>query len=325
MAPLYTTLILIILLCISSIATLAQPAEASDQSEAVVPRSAWEPSGEIIADQQRSSTSGEQPAHEKALQRRILTASTSSPSELPTPYDTLSYDFANSTSCINFYKKWRANSTITDCHAVSLLLANSNSFFHTLTSAAATSRVLDASCSQDVSQCSAIMTSLAADLLHSDNCAEDYGNGNAVVTGTYKDLVAYEPMYRATCLTSPSTQDYCFVDAVSNSSAPDDYNVYFMPIGSALSAGAKPTCSQCLQATMDLFARWAKKDGQSLDTTYLPSARIINAHCGAGFANTNVTVGSNQVTAGAGLTIPLPGLWSATVVGLVLAILTNLP
>ena len=168
------------------------------------------------------------------------------------------------------------------------------------------------------------MTSLAAELLHSDNCAEDYGNGNAVVTGTYKDLVAYEPMYRATCLTSPSTQDYCFVDAVSNSSAPDDYNVYFMPIGSALSAGAKPTCSQCLQATMDLFARWAKKDGQSLVTTYLPSAGIINAHCGAGFANTSVTVGSNRVTAGAGLTIPLPGLWSATVVGLVVAILTNL-
>jgi hypothetical protein len=142
------------------------------------------------------------------------------------------------------------------------------------------------------------------------------------VTNTYKDLVAYEPMYRATCLTSPSTQDYCFVDAVSNSSAPDDYNVYFMPIGSALGTGAKPTCSQCLQATMDLFANWAKKDGQSLVTTYLPSARIINAHCGAGFASTNVTVGS--VTAGAGLTVPLPGLWSATVVGLVLTVLTNL-
>lgn len=141
--------------------------------------------------------------------------------------------------------------------------------------------------------------------------------------GTYNDLVAYEPMYRATCLTSPSTQDYCFVDAVSNSSAPDDYNVYFMPIGSSLSAGAKPTCSQCLQATMEIFARWAKKDGQSLDTTYLPSAKIINSKCGSEFASTNVTVGSNRVTAGAGLTVPLPGAWSSTVVGL-LAILTIL-
>ncbi|KAJ5308650.1 hypothetical protein N7508_004029 [Penicillium antarcticum] len=318
--PLFATLILIIL-CISTFATLAQPVEASDQPDAVA-RSAWEPSGEI-ADQQRSFRSKEHLAHEKALQRRILTASTSSSSELPTPYDTLSYDFANSTSCINFYKKWRANSTITDCHAVSLLLTNSNSFFHTLTSAAATSRVLDASCSQDVSQCSAIMSSLAADLLGSDNCAEDYGNGNSVVTGTYKDLVAYEPMYRATCLTSPSTQDYCFVDAVSNSSAPDDYNVYFMPIGSALSAGAEPTCSQCLQATMALFARWAKKDGQSLDTTYLPSARIINSHCGSEFASTNVTVGSNVIS-GASFTASLPGLWSTAVVGLMLAILTNL-
>ncbi|KAJ5758275.1 uncharacterized protein N7511_006969 [Penicillium nucicola] len=305
----------------SSIAAFARAVEASDQSDAVA-RSAWEQSGEI-ADRQRSFLSREHSVHEKALQRRILTASTSSSSELPTPYDTLSYDFANSTSCINFYKKWRANSTITDCHAVSLLLANSNSFFHTLTSAAATSRVLDASCSQDVSQCSAIMTSLAADLLSSDNCAEDYGNGNSVVTGTYKDLVAYEPMYRATCLTSPSTQDYCFVDAATNSSAPDDYNVYFMPIGSALSVGAEPTCSQCLQATMDVFAIWAKKNGQSLDTTYLPSARIINSHCGSGFASTNVTVGSNVIS-GAGSTASLPGLWSIAVIGFGLAILTNM-
>jgi hypothetical protein len=74
---------------------------------------------------------------------------------------------------------------------------------------------------------------------------------------------------------------------------------------------------------MEIFARWAKKDGQSLDTTYLPSAKIINSKCGSEFASTNVTVGSNRVTAGAGLTVPLPGAWSSTVVGL-LAILTIL-
>lgn len=151
------------------------------------------------------------------------------------------------------------------------------------------------------------MKSLADEMLQSDNCGPDYQSNNAVVQGTYRDLMAYEPMYRATCLTSPDTQNYCFVDAVTNTTTPDDYNVYFMPLGSTLRAG-RLTCNDCLQATMDVFAQWATVDGQSLDGTYLPSARNVNKVCGAGFANTNVTVGSEQVTGGAGLSVPLPDI-----------------
>lgn len=168
------------------------------------------------------------------------------------------------------------------------------------------------------------MTSLAADLLKPSNCGEDYGNGNSVVKGTYHDLVAYEPVYRATCLTSPSTSNYCFVDALSNSTSPDDYSVYFMPLGNPLGKKAAPTCNDCLQATMEIFSRWAKKDGQPLDTTYLPSAEVVNGRCGDDFANTNITVGSSIVTAGAGLATPLPNLGFASIVALGLATLAGL-
>ncbi|KAI2715208.1 hypothetical protein CBS147332_4862 [Penicillium roqueforti] len=311
----YNLLILITILCLSP--TWAQSVEPTDLT---VPRSAWHASGEIT--DRRSLQAAEETT--TVRRRTIITASNSTSTGMPKPFDTLSYNFANATTCIDFFAKWRANTTISNCNAISLLIENSNGFFHTLNSASATSRILDTSCSANVSKCASIMTALAADLLKPANCGDDYDNGNSVVKGTYRDLVAYEPIYRTTCLTNPSTQNYCFVDAVSNSTNPDDYNVYLMPLGTPLTVGDVPTCNKCLKTTMDVFSRWARRDGQSLDSTYLPSAKIINAHCGDGFALTNITVGSVDVRAGAALTAPLPNLGIATLVALVLGVMAGL-
>lgn len=323
-------LILILVLCLGPTATLARPAPAiSDPSTDTSP-SALQLNGEIIADDHYARSSlqlrgSPQPGGavsrdarhtEESLLRRQAAGSSSS-SQMPTPFDTMSINFANA-SCVSFYQNFLSNSTVMNCHAVSLLLENSNSFFHTLSSAAATSRVLDVACSQPVSECASIMKSVADEMLQSDNCGPDYQSGNSVVQGTYRDFMAYEPMYRATCLTNPDTQNYCFVDAVTNTTTPDDYNVYFMPLGSRLRAHHL-TCNECLQATMNVYAQWATIDGQSLDTTYVPSARNVNSVCGAGFAKTNITVGSAQVTGGTGLTVPLPDIRiAASILGLVL-------
>lgn len=240
------------------------------------------------------------------LQRSIVTADNSTSTDLPTAFDTLSNNFANAT-CVAFFDKFRSNSTFTDCVAISLLLGNSNSFFHMLTSAVATSHVLDVACAQPVAKCASVMTSLAKQMLHDSNCGGDY-EYNSVVQSVYQELRAYEPMYHASCLTNPSTKDYCFVNAVTNTSAPNDYNVYMVPIGSTLTLSGQLTCNECLQATMNVFAQWAIIDGQSLDTTYLPSAKVVNNYCGSNFASTNVTVGSDVVTAGAGQVVQLPNL-----------------
>ncbi|CAG8890173.1 unnamed protein product [Penicillium egyptiacum] len=308
----YNILILIYILCLSP-----AWAQSVEPTTLAVPRSAWQASGETI--DRRSPAPKEETT--TVHRRTIITATNSTSTGMPKPFDTLSYNFANSSTCIDFFAKWRANTTISNCNAISLLIENSNAFFHTLNSAAATSRILDTSCSADVSKCASIMTRLAADLLEAENCGDDYENGNSVVKGTYRDLVAYEPIYRATCLTDPSTQKYCFVDAVSNSTSPDDYSVYLMPLGTPLTVGDVPTCNKCLKETMDLFSTWARRDGQPIDSTYLPSAKIINAHCGDGFASTNITVGSVDARAGAGLAVPLPNLGIATVMALVLGLM----
>lgn len=299
MARYYTFYTIILILVVRLSIAFAQPVEPN-----VDAISGKHPSGEITDRRQKTA-------------RAVVTASATTSTDIPSPYDTLAYNFANTTSCRNFYAEWRANKTITDCHPVSLLLENSNAFFHALRSNTTTSRILNTTCAQDVDQCTSIMSNLAVDLLKSKNCGLDYQNGNSVVQGTYRDLVAYKPIYSATCLKNTATQNYCFVDAISNSTSPDDYSVYLMPLGTALSTGSKPSCSTCLRNTVDLFSQWAKVDGQPLTMTYLSSASVMNAYCGTDFAPTNITVGSSTVTAGASAAVP-------SGVGVVLSVLLAL-
>ncbi|KAJ5444482.1 uncharacterized protein N7458_008354 [Penicillium daleae] len=319
--PLYHgLLILMLILCFSPISTLAQSTASASDLAPDGPRSALGSSGEINLDDLVERRPSFEPheiiqvdkdhSDEKAtlpgtdqndgllLPRSIVTADNSSSSDLPSAFDTLSNNFANAT-CVAFFDTFRSNSSFTDCYPVSVLLGNSNSFFHTLTSAVATSHVLDVACSQPVAKCASIMNSLAKEMLHHSNCGGDYESNNSVVQSVYQELMAYEPMYRASCLSNPDTKDYCFVDAVTNTTAPNDYNIYFIPIGSTLSASGKLTCNECLQATMKIFAHWATIDGQSLDSTYVPSAKVVNNYCGSNFVTTNVTVGSDKVTSGA--------------------------
>ncbi|KAJ5121785.1 hypothetical protein N7526_008722 [Penicillium atrosanguineum] len=300
-------LILMLILCLLPVSS-AQPTTAVSDLVASIPRSAAAPSGEIIDDRHEGSSFLEntQLHAETDSEPGGLLMPRNTNSDMPTAFDTISNNFANAT-CVSFFKRFLSNTTVTDCHAVSLLLENSNSFFHTLTSATATSRILDTACSEPLSKCSTIMTNLASQMLSDSNCGQDYQSGNSFVQGAYEDLIAYEPMYLATCLTNSVTGDYCFVDAVQNSTAPNDYNVYFMPLGTTIGT-SKLTCGQCLKDTMTTFAQWATVDGQALDTTYLPSARNVNDLCGAGFAKVNITVGSDTVTSGARLTLLLPSI-----------------
>lgn len=158
---------------------------------------------------------------------------------------------------------------------------------------------------------------MAKKMLQKDNCGPDYEANNSFVHTVYRDLMAYEPMFRATCLTNPKTNNYCFVDAVTNTSAPNSYDVYFVPLGNILGSG-NVTCDQCLQATTDIFAHWATVDGQSLDTTYVPSARVVNHECGAHFANVTLTTGTDHTKASAGLRSPLPDFRITASFGLVI-------
>jgi hypothetical protein len=239
--------------------------------------------------------------HDENEDSAVLLPRASSPSPassttFPTTFDTsLSTNFTTD-SCSDFITETLASSSFTDCHAISTLLRDSTGFFHTLTSAASTSHVLDIACAADVSSCADTMSDLAADLLDDNNCGIDYADGNPLVSNAYVNMITYEPIYRATCLQSPDTTNYCFVDAVTNTSNPEDYDVYLIPYGSVIDTSPYPTCNACLQATLDVFSQWAQVDGQPLAGSYLPSAKTVNRRCGSDFANVNITVGETSST-----------------------------
>lgn len=219
--------------------------------------------------------------------------------ELPTPFDTSLGTNYTKKSCPKFFTKFLSDSSFQSCHALSLLLRNSNSFFYTLHSATATSHLLDVACSASVSQCTSTLASLANQLIKDDNCGEEYKLGNPNVVDAYVDLVSYEPLYHASCLKNPVTDNYCFVDAATNSTNSADYDVYFIPFGNALEDHDEaswdnntPTCNKCLRETMGVYERFARVDGQPLVQSYLPSATVVDRHCGSGFADLNVTVGA---------------------------------
>lgn len=236
-------------------------------------------------------------------------------SDLPAPFDTSLGTNYTKKSCPKFFTKFLSDSSLQSCHALSLLLRNSNSFFYTLRSETATSHLLDVACSASVSQCTNTLSSLAKELIKDDNCGEEYKLGNPNVVDAYIDLVSYEPLYHASCLRDPSTDNYCFVDAATNSTNPADYDVYFVPFGNALEDHDEaswdnntPTCNTCLRETMGVYKSFARVDGQPLVQSYLPSARVVDRHCGGGFADLNVTVGTMKKVETSGVAVYRPGL-----------------
>ncbi|GAD92568.1 conserved hypothetical protein [Paecilomyces variotii No. 5] len=223
----------------------------------------------------------------------------------PSPFDSATFGSNfTSDSCPNFIEKFLSNSTVTSCHAVSLLLQNSQSWFHSLSSAAAISNNLDIACSAPMASCTDILADLASQLISDDACGKDYKQGNPVVENAYTGMIAYQPIYRASCLKDPSTNNYCLSEAVRNSSSVMDYSIYFLPLGMNLPASGRATCNACLQATMQIFSEASESQGQPLTKTYIPAAQQLNLGCGPNYINTTIPIGSKQAIGAGSLTSP---------------------
>ena len=231
---------------------------------------------------------------------------------LPTPFDTSLGSNFTSSSCPSFFSTFLANGTFQSCVPVSLLLQNSNSFFRAQRSFTLLTQTLDSACSSSLAICSPLMAKLASELLQDANCGQDYRQQNPLVLQAYNGLVAYEPVYRATCLKSSDTGDYCFTDASTNSSNSADFYPYYTAVGLSLPTTANPTCSQCLKDLMGIFAGYATSTIQPLSRTYLGSAQQVDKGCGSGFVSTDVKVGSVSANA-AGRSL-LPCLWTVVLV-----------
>ncbi|MCJ1283709.1 hypothetical protein MMC26_003040 [Xylographa opegraphella] len=275
----------------------------------------------------------------------LMTASTVPTNvPLPKPFDSSLGSNFTSSSCPAFFDSFLKNATFTSCLPFSLLLQvrcsssppfpprptihnpsltpippsqNSNSFFQAEKSPALLTHTLDASCAADLTSCSTLMSSLAVQLRDDANCGLDYADENALAVQAYDGLVSYAPLYRAGCL-KDARGAYCFANAVTNRSSPSDPYPYFLPLGFALPGGSSPTCSACLQQTMDIFAAAAANLSQPVSADYNNAAVQIDQVCGPAFVNSTVKpVQGTQASGGVRVRVQR-GLVTALLLGVVL-------
>ncbi|ORY08729.1 hypothetical protein BCR34DRAFT_488301 [Clohesyomyces aquaticus] len=234
------------------------------------------------------------------LQRRDSDATTSAPASrttgiktdpsatqsayaIPRPFDTaLSNNYT--TPCAAWFRRLLSNSTFNACHPFSLMLQTSSSFFDASKSFVGITQTLQATCNVNATICLGNMNALARELRDNANCAVDYANDNPQVLQAYNGLLAYYPLYQASCLKDDGGQ-YCYANAVTNTTATGDAYPYYLPLGVTMPGGARPTCNTCLQDAMAIFSSFAGNQTQPISKTYNAAAQQIDLGCGPTFIN----------------------------------------
>ncbi|KAK1835105.1 hypothetical protein QBC39DRAFT_388833 [Podospora conica] len=222
------------------------------------------------------------------LQIAVSTATETTP--LPSPLDSnLSSNFSkaadNSTPCPLFINAFLTDPTFKQCYPLSLLLQGSKSFFEAERSLVSTTQVLDATCAANVTFCSNFLTDLATRLVAEENCGIDYRAGHPVVRNAYMAMVSYAPLYTAGCLIDPQTSMYCYANAITNMSNPSNVYFYYLPLNITLPGSTVPSCSPCLQQTMNVFQAATASRRQPIANTYVSAAQQVNSICGPTFVN----------------------------------------
>lgn len=206
---------------------------------------------------------------------------------IPQPFDaSLSNNFTQ--PCATFWRRLLTDEKFRNCHPLSLMLQTSNSFFQASRSYVRITQTLEATCAANLNTCTSVMGGLARELVSVGNCATDYTNDNPQVLQAYNGLVAYEPIYQASCL-KDKEGSFCYANAVTNTSATQDSYPYYLPLGQPLEPGARPTCNTCLQNAMAIFSSFAGNATQPISKTYNAAAAQIQISCGPSFVNKTAT------------------------------------
>ena len=103
-------------------------------------------------------------------------------------------------------------------------------------------------------------------------------------------LEAFEVMYNASCLADPTTNAFCFLNAVANSD-PTELYFYELPLGIALPVNAHPQCTPCTKTVLDAYAAALSDPTQAdsltgLKQTYDTAAGLTIQSCGSAYATT---------------------------------------
>ncbi|PPQ99338.1 hypothetical protein CVT24_009152 [Panaeolus cyanescens] len=227
-------------------------------------------------------------------QQPMPTVPTSTPAALPTPFlqpfdGTLTQNFTT-TSCQNFFANMTTTIPFRSCRSFALLQSTSDAFIDAQTNLTLLNAVVWGTCNTltTFDQCKLNMNWFAANLKTS--CAQELKEQNMMAMQTLTGLQSYQVMHDTGCLVDPTTNTYCYVNAVRQSN-PTDLYYYNIPLGTPLpqTQNTKLSCSPCSKSVMGLYASAlqdpAQPDLAALKKAYNPSVNFAASQCGSDFTN----------------------------------------
>ncbi|KAJ4140904.1 hypothetical protein NW768_000111 [Fusarium equiseti] len=224
------------------------------------------------------------------VQRTAKTAvSTSTP--LPQAFDgNLAAELSTSadSNCPAFLNGILRDPSYETCYPLSMMLQTSRGFFEAQRQLLSIVRVLDATCSANVTYCTDFFSSAARNLTTSENCKSELDSGNNIVKQFMRGLKTYEVMYKATCLQTPKDDMYCYANAVTNTSTAANAYFYYLPYNLTLPGSTNPSCGFCTQETMNIYHAASEDRSQPIALTYESAARQVNTLCGPDFVNSTL-------------------------------------
>ncbi|KAF8965098.1 hypothetical protein BDZ97DRAFT_1659359 [Flammula alnicola] len=221
---------------------------------------------------------------------------TSLPTPFPQPFDgTLAQNFSSLT-CSNFFTNMTNSAPFRQCRPFSMLLQSSTQFINAQTNLTLMNSIIWGTCNTnvDLSQCEQNMGWFADNLKTA--CDQELKQLNSMATTTLTALQAFQVMHDVACQADPTSNTYCYLNAVRNSNPADSY-YYALPLGIPVPSSSQPTCSACSKSVMSIYASALTDPVQgpqlaALKTTYEPTAALTVQFCGANFAQTTVSAAS---------------------------------
>lgn len=232
--------------------------------------------------QEVSSSSSSDPA---------ASTSTASPQVLPSSYvmpsafDAILGVNFTSTSCPDFFQEFLSDDTFKTCYPLSLLLETSTSFFRAMKNDTLLPAVMDQVCAADLDTCTTKMNQLATEIQQNDRCGSDISKGNALAVSALNGFKNFPVLYRAGCLqdSTDSNKEYCFTKAAQAETASDLY-LYYVPGGTSLPSGTRPSCDACSKAVMGVYSEYASNSTLPISSTYGNTRNTLAITCGPSFA-----------------------------------------
>lgn len=115
---------------------------------------------------------------------------------------------------------------------------------------------------------------------------------------------------------------YCFATSVTNTTEPSDTYFYFLPLGTNMPGGSRPSCGWCTTETMEIYNAASADRSQAIAETYENASQQVNTICGPNFVDValaeEVTDAAAHLVLGSSLLVGLASLSAAAFLGLAL-------